>query len=520
MSFTSIEFIGFFLLTLAAYYLLPKRCQWIVLLIASYGFYLCGGWATLGYLLFTTLTTYGAGLWLGKLNDQRESLPTGRQSTARSLKRRKQLVVAWATLANFGLLYLVKYWDFTAGAVARVTGGWLQLPQLNLLMPLGLSFYMFQSVGYVIDCYRNKYPPQRNVAKFALFVSFFPQLIQGPISRFDQLGEQLTASHPFDADNLKYGVQFMMWGYWKKLVIADRAAVIVNSVFAQPSAYGGVMTALGVGFYCIQLYCDFSGGIDISRGVAQMLGIHLAENFRRPIFATSLTEYWRRWHITLGTWMKDYLFYPLSLSKPFGRLGRFTRRHIKGRLGKMIPTSLATFVVYFVIGVWHGANFRYIAFGLWNGVLITGALLLAKPFATIWTKLGISRDHRGLRIFRTLRTMLLVFIGRYITRAPRLMTAIGMLWTTVTKPCLYQLTDGTILQLGLQRSDLAVVALGTASVLVVESYQERGGQVRKTLEKQGFFTQWLCIFLPLLGLLLLGILRGGYIASEFIYKQF
>lgn len=312
----------------------------------------------------------------------------------------------------------------------------------------------------------------------------------------------------------------MMWGYWKKLVIADRAAVIVNSVFAQPSAYGGVMTALGVGFYCIQLYCDFSGGIDISRGVAQMLGIHLAENFRRPIFATSLTEYWRRWHITLGTWMKDYLFYPLSLSKPFGRLGRFTRRHIKGRLGKMIPTSLATFVVYFVIGVWHGANFRYIAFGLWNGVLITGALLLAKPFATIWTKLGISRDHRGLRIFRTLRTMLLVFIGRYITRAPRLMTAIGMLWTTVTKPCLYQLTDGTILQLGLQRSDLAVVALGTASVLVVESYQERGGQVRKTLEKQGFFTQWLCIFLPLLGLLLLGILRGGYIASEFIYKQF
>ena len=220
MSFTSAEFIGFLLLTLAAYYLLPRRFQWIVLLVASYGFYLCGG--------------------VGK-----------------------QLIVALVTVANFGLLYVVKYWDFTANAVASFSGSRLQLPRLDLLMPLGLSFYMFQSIGYVIDCYRGKYPPQRNVAKFALFTSFFPQMIQGPISRYGQLGNQLTAQHPFDADNLKYGIQLAMWGYLKKLVIADRAAVAVNTVFDNPSGYGGAMTALAVGFYCIQLYCDFSGGIDI-----------------------------------------------------------------------------------------------------------------------------------------------------------------------------------------------------------------------------------------------------------------
>lgn len=517
MSFTSAEFIGFLLLVLAAYYLLPRRCQWVVLLAASYGFYLCGGIGALGYLLFTTLTTYAAGLELGRLNKRRRSLPP---EAARGLKRRKQLTVALAAAANFGLLYLVKYWDFTAEALAGLSAGRVQLPRLDLLMPVGLSFYMFQSMGYVIDCYRDKYPPERNVAKFALFVSFFPQMIQGPISRFGRLGKELTARHPFEADNLKYGIQLCMWGYLKKLVIADRAAVAVGAVFDNPAGFGGAMTALGVGLYCIQLYCDFSGGIDITRGVARMLGIDLAENFRRPIFAASLSEYWRRWHITLGTWMKDYLFYPLSLSRPFGRLGKFTRRKIGGRLGKMIPTSLATFIVYFVIGIWHGANFRYMAFGLWNSVLITGSLLLTNQFAALRTGLHISDSSRALRVFRTLRTMLLVFIGRYITRAPRLLTALTMLKTTVTRPCLYQLTDGTIWNLGLQGVDLAVILAGTALVLGVECYQERGGQVRKALEKRGFWVQWLGIFIPLAVLLLFGILRGGYIASEFIYKQF
>lgn len=505
------------LLVLAAYYLLPRRFQWVVLLAASYGFYFCGGVGAPGYLLFTTLTTYAAGLWLGRLNERGRSLPP---KAAHGLKRRKQLVVALTAVANFGLLYLVKYWDFTADVMANLSTGRVQLPRLDLLMPMGLSFYMFQSMGYVIDCYRDKYPSQRNVAKFALFVSFFPQIIQGPISRFGQLGEQLTAKHPFEADNLKYGIQLCMWGYLKKLVIADRAAVVVSTVFDNPADFGGAMTALGVGLYCIQLYCDFSGGIDITRGVAQMLGIELVENFHRPIFATSLSEYWRRWHITLGTWMKDYLFYPLSLSKPFGRLGKFTRRKIGGRLGKMIPTSLATFIVYLAIGIWHGANFRYMAFGLWNSVLITGSLLLTNQFAALRTRLHISDNSWMLKAFRLVRTMLLVFIGRYITRAPRLLTALTMLKTTVTSPCLYQLTDGTIWNLGLQGVDLVVILIGTVLVLAVECYQERGGQVRKTLEKQGFWVQWLGILIPLTVLLLFGILRGGYIASEFIYKQF
>ena len=513
MAFTSPEFLILVLAALLAYYLLPKRVQWVILLLASCAFYLAGGIGAMVYLLYTTVTTYIAGRWLGALNQKRQ----GSQAGAK-LKRRKKAIVAVTAAANFGLLFMVKYWDATAQAMDNLTG--LALPRLDLLLPLGLSFYMFQSMGYVIDCYRGKYPPQRNIAKYALFASFFPQMVQGPISRFNQLGPQLTQPHPFDADQVKYGIQLAMWGYLKKLVIADRAAVVVNTVFQTPENYGGAMTAIAVGFYCVQLYCDFSGGIDITRGVAQLFGIDLAENFRRPVFAVSLTDYWRRWHITLGSWMKDYVFYPISLSKPFARLGKFTRRRIGGRLGKIIPTSLATFLVYFIIGIWHGANFRYIAFGLWNGVLITGALLLAGPFVRLRTRLHIAENSKWLHGFRLVRTMLLVFIGRYITRAPRLLVALDMLYTTVASPCLYQLRDGTLLRLGLQATDLAVIAVGVAAVLVVEFLQERGMQVRKSLEKQNPFLQWLCILLPLLILLFLGILRDAAISSEFIYKQF
>lgn len=207
-------------------------------------------------------------------------------------------------------------------------------------MPLGLSYFIFQSVGYVIDVYRGKLSAQKNPLKYGLFVSFFPQMVQGPISRYDQLAPQLLSQRSLDWRDLKLGIQLCLWGYFKKLVIADRAAVLVNAVITENCPYGGAIIASGILFYCIQLYCDFSGGIDITRGVARMFGIDMAENFRRPIFAMSLTEYWRRWHITLGAWMRDYVFYPLSLSKTFGKLSRWARTHIKGTGGKILPHRL------------------------------------------------------------------------------------------------------------------------------------------------------------------------------------
>lgn len=524
MTITSFWFLGFLAAALAVYYAVPGKIRWTVLLAASLVFYaLAAGRAGL-WLGYTALTVYLGGLALGRLREKREAAAaTGGKQAARRYDRARKWVCGGVAVANFAALYALKYWNFTAQLfqplVSRLFDS-AQVPLLTLALPLGISFFMFQSVGYIIDVYRGKYPPQRNFCKLLLFAGFFPQMIQGPISRYQELAPQLYDGKDLDYTNLKYGIQLAMWGYFKKLVIADRAAVLVNTVMADPRAWSGAIQAVGILFYCIQLYGDFSGGIDVVRGAAKMFGIDLAENFKRPIFARSLTDFWRRWHVTLGGWMRDYLFYPLSLSKPFAALGRFARKHMKGKIGRIFATSLATFIVYFVIGIWHGASWRYIAFGFWNGGLITLALLLAGPFAKLKKRLRIDEKALWFVLFQVARTNVIVFFGRYITRAPRLRTAAGMVKDLFFRPGVSSLWNGTLFTLGLTWLDFAVILLGMAAVLGVEFYQERGGRVRAALEKKSFFVQWLAILIPLLVLVCFGLLRGGNISVNFIYQQF
>ncbi len=520
MSFVSAGFIGFLAASVLLYYLVPKRLRWLVLLAASYAFYLSGGLKTVGFLLLATLSTWGAGLLLHRQNAQRRNADKAAQAV---IRRRKKWIVAGILFINLGMLFVLKYLAFAESALSALLGrlGVFWSPkQPELLLPLGVSFFVFQSVGYVIDVYRGKYEAQRNPLRYALFTSFFPQMVQGPISRYNELQGQLYGGSELRAENLRSGIQLMLWGYLKKMVIADRAAVLVNSFFGSMDSYGGAVTAFTITLYCIELYCDFSGGIDIARGAAELFGIRLAENFRRPIFATSLADYWRRWHITLGSWMRDYVFYPLSLSTPFGRLNKWARRRIGGKLGKICATSLATFVVYLLIGLWHGGSFRYIAFGFWNGALITASLLLGNVFHKLREKLHIRAEAPAWKLFSMARTAFLVFIGRYITRAPRLIYALRLLVRTFTDFRGHELTNGAVLQMGLPGKDLLIIAACTLALLLVEIHQERHGSMRETLAKQSGFVQWLAMLLPMAVLLFLGILRGSYIASEFIYRQF
>lgn len=515
MSFTSPEFLLFFTGLLLLYYLLPKKCQWMLLLAASCGFYLCGGVSAIGYLLFAVLTTYVAGRLLGVLNARLRALsPEEKKTRKKGIDRRKKAVVLVVCLLNFGLLFVLKYASFVLDAVgfSGVLG--------ELVLPLGISFFIFQSVGYVVDCYRGKVTPQENFAKYALFVSFFPQLTQGPIGRYDALAPQLTAEHPLDWENLRSGLWLMLWGYLKKLVIAERTAPLVQKIFGAPDSFSGALLLVGVLGYCVQLYCDFSGGIDIVRGAAECLGIEMAENFRRPIFAKSLAEYWRRWHISLGGWMRDYVFYPLALSKPFRALGGFARKHFKGTLGKIFATSMATFVVYFLIGIWHGANFRYLAFGAYNGVLITAALLIEPFMVKVRARLPIRWDGTGWQLVQMLRTGLLVLVGRYITRAPRFLVAVRMLLRTVTELHPGSLLGGTLLGLGMSAADWIVVLCGLGVIFAVELYQERGGKMRQWVCSRSAPVQTALTLAMLLAVLFLGAFSQGYTGAGFIYAQY
>lgn len=525
MSFTSISFFIFIIITIALYYVLPKKIQWVVLLIASYIFYIFSGVKLLVFLLFTTITTFLSGIFIGNLNKRYKEKASElegeeKKKFSNAFRCKKKSIVTICILINFTLLFILKYYNFVIDGVNSIFGNDV-FSKINILLPLGISFYMFQSIGYVIDVYRGKYEPDRNFFKFALFVSFFPQIIQGPISRYDSLAHQLYEKHKLDFDNLKYGITFMMWGYFKKIVIADRAVIVVNYIFDNYLNLSGSFILVGVIFYCIQLYCDFSGGIDITRGIAKIFGIDLVENFKRPYYATSLSDFWRRWHITLGSWMKDYLFYPLSLSKTFGKLGKFSRKVIGGTLGKILPTSIASFIVFFAIGVWHGGSDKYIFFGLWNGVIIMMSILLEPLYKKMAKVLHINLDSSLWYIVRIIRTTIIVCIGRYFTRALSLSVAFEMLKNTVFKFQFSSLfSESSWLNLGLTTYDYVVVIVSIIIVLVLGAIEEKGIDVVKSLEKKNSLVQGTVILASILVLIIFGIYRGTNISSDFIYKQF
>lgn len=534
MTLTSFSFYLFVLVLLVLYYRLPRKCQWGILLIGSYVFYLTVCLKYVGFLLFTTLTTYLGARALDQISARtKETVRQNRdtwssderkQYKKRAGARKKRLMVA-ILLLNFGILAILKYYNFfsesIAGLFARF-GLTVSLGKVGLLLPLGISFYTFQSMGYVIDVYREKAPAERNLGKLALFVSFFPQIIQGPIAIYSDLAEQLSTPHDFRFDNLRHGAELVLWGFFKKLVIADRAVGMIQTVAGNYASYSGTYILLAAVVYALQLYADFSGGIDISRGVARMFGIRMAENFRRPYFSRTLTEYWHRWHITLGDWLRNYLFYPLSISKVFLRFGRSAKKHLGRHIGKVLPTAVASLITFLVIGIWHGANWKYVAFGFWNGIVILISTLLQPVSDKVICSLHIQSESWWYRIFSMLRTFVVVLIGYYFDIAENLTAAMQMLIRSVTDFHLSQLAPSAIFQtLELSKYDWFALSLGTATVFVASVIQERRQMpIRDLLDEARLPLRWCVLLAGIFSVVLLGTYGPGLNTADFVYMQF
>ena len=404
MSFTSFNFLAFLFLVIAVYYLVPKKFQWLVLLIASYGFYLSTGADNVAYIIFTTLFTYGSGRWMQSLRDEnKKAINALGEEATKDQKRELKKVVAKkihtiqvvTALVNLGVLVVIKCTDnFTAG-LNNVFGmfHWdASVPVVNIIAPLGLSYYTFNSIGYLIDIGRGKYDAEKHLGKFALFVSFFPSIVQGPLFRYNDVGKQLGEPHKLEYDNLKYGAQLVLWGFFKKLVIADRAAIIARAIFSADfvaGAFSGTEVFFGVLAYSFQIYGDFSGGTDITRGVAQMMGITLPDNFNQPFFATSMADFWRRWHMSLGAWMREFVFYPIMLSKPVTAVSKAARKRYGAYAGKIVPSVAAPLVVFFLIGIWHDVSWQYVLNGMYNAILISSTVALTPVYSWMAKKLRI-----------------------------------------------------------------------------------------------------------------------------------
>ena len=513
---------GYGLAASVVYHLFPLRFRWVVLLLLSYGFYASRALTGLPFIVTTTLTTWLGALLIGRIAQQtkariqaeKATLSSEEKKALRAKSKRSQRILFYAVLVlNFAILAVLKYTDDVRG--------WFGASELGLLLPLGISFYTFQSMGYLIDVYNGKYAPEKNPLKFALFVSFFPQLIQGPIGRYDQLAPQLTAPHRFDFDNAQRGTLLIVWGLFKKLVIADRAFPFVEAVFsAQPGEYGGALIVLAVLLYSLQQYCDFSGGIELVTGIAELFGVRLAPNFKRPYFSVSLGDFWRRWHISLGSWMRDYVFYPFALTKPMNRLSKMAKARWGQEVGRALPAALGNILVFLLVGVWHGATSNYIFWGLYNGLILAFSAL-AEPAYKRWNTAHESLSaSRGFHIFRIMRTFVIVNIGWYFDRCLHGMDAFRMLGVTLTDPRIAQATMETIATLGLPALDLGILAVCTVLLFGVSLAQERGVVVREWVANRCLPIRWAILMGGIMLVLLMGVWGSGFNEASFIYYQF
>lgn len=531
MSFVSFVFLGFVLLCLLAYYTVPKRFRYLVLLAASYAFYIITCNKYVIYILVTTVSTWAGGLYISNvMKEQKAYLKENKESLSKeekkaykaSMKKKQKRVLVLDLLFNFGILAVIKYADFVIANVNLVKLTLFHSTNFfsfrNLVLPLGISFYIFQAMGYLIDIYFGKYEAEKSLPKIALYVSFFPQIVQGPISRFDELSATLFEGNSYKRDNIIYGCYQIMWGLFKKLIIADRVAPFVSNAIAGYQELSGTYLLLAIFFYSMQIYGDFSGGIDITIGVARLFGVEITANFERPFFSKSVAEYWRRWHITLGTWFKDYIFYPLSIAKWTINLGKWIRTHVNENLGKKVPIYLSMFIVWFTTGLWHGSQWRYIVWGLLNCVILVFSTEMEPVYEKMNNALHLKEGSLVKKSWQVFRTFwIMSFLRVFDVSEQGVGQALVVLKKAVTSWCVPNLD--TIESLGLDRLELRVAILGIIALFLFDLAQ-RKGSIRDRLMKMNAPARWAITFALAAIIIIYGSYGIGYDSRAFIYLQF
>lgn len=532
--FISYEFILFLLCAFILYYIIPKKGQWVLLLVANFIFYAYADVRYPAFLLVTATTVYAAARWLEAYNQKLVSYkqdikagiipkPTREEKKLfrKAIQKKKKRIMLLCLFVNIAILAVVKYTNFALSNINFFVerAGGTTISYVDLIVPLGVSFYTFQAVGYLLDVYWEKCKIQKNYFRFLLFVSFFPQLIQGPISRYKDLSRTLYGEHAFDWCQIRFGLERILWGYFKKLVMADRISIAVAALAENPDYYSGGFVLVGMFFYAVQLYADFTGGIDITIGIAQIFGIRLEENFIRPFFSKSIAEYWRRWHISMGTWFRDYVFYPCSISRPIKNLTTYSKRHFGMPVARRTAVYISTILVWLATGIWHGAEWRFVIWGLANGVII----LASEECAPLYQRFHKCFPHVGrttiYRAFQVIRTFLLMSCLRLFDTYGSVRGALRQFVHMFTGFWDHPVTGQEFLELGLTGMDYSILGAGVLIMFLV-SLSGRNDSVRKRLARRPYVLRYLVFVSLFFVVLLFGNYGQGYDVQQFIYNQY
>lgn len=497
MLFNSFQFIVFFIGVLLLYHIAPKKLRCILLLIASYLFYMAWNVKYIFLLLGITVSTYLCAVWIDKLAE-----------SPKKHRAAEKLVLTASIAVNLGLLVYFKYMDFFASTIYRA----LDLlhiqvsePHFDILLPVGISFITFQALGYTIDVYRGRLKAEKNLLKYALFMSFFPQLVAGPIERSENLLKQIQTVHlqkRVSYDKFTKGLMLMLFGYFQKVFLADKLAILVNTVFSSPGQYSTIELALGAVAFSLQIYCDFGGYSNIAIGAGQVLGFHMMENFNAPYLASSIKDFWRRWHISLSSWFRDYLYIPLGGNRC-------------GKLRKYV-NLMTTFLVS---GLWHGANMHFVVWGGLHGLLqiaeSEGKSLLQK------TRLKINTNTVLIRSLRILATYFLITVTWIFFRANSVSAALAYIARMFTSFRLGALFDGSIFQLGLCEIDLLSLCFGVVVLFLTDLLRyTKGIRIEEFLHTRKLWFKWSVLLIFIVCILIFGEYGINYDSAEFIYFQF
>lgn len=483
MLFNSVPFLLFFPAVLLVNFALPHRARYLWLLAASYYFYMCWNPPYALLMLTSTAITYASGLLISRV------------------RSRAKLWVALSFISNLAILFFFKYYRFAADSLMTALGHFgitWNAPAFDVLLPVGISFYTFQALSYTMDVYRGTVQAEKNFLRYALFVSFFPQLVAGPIERSANLLSQLSRKRPFDPAQFKSGALLMLWGYFQKMVVADRAAIVVDIIYGYQEAYAGWTLALATVLFAVQIYCDFGGYSAIAIGAARILGVELMQNFRQPYFARSVSEFWRRWHISLSTWFRDYLYIPLGGNR-------------KGTLRKYLNLMI-TFVLS---GLWHGANWTYVAWGALNG-----AFQIAGDVKNRLLQKRNRRETFSLRLLQRIATFVLICLTWVFFRASSIGDALSILQRMFSVNNAWIFLDGTLPMLGLSTLEWTVLAASIGVLLWVDIAREHGVSLSQKLSEQPLLFRWLTYVCAIVFILLFGVYGVGFDAGQFIYFQF
>ncbi len=510
------------------YQILPQKHRWKVLLGASYLFFWSVSGKLLLFLVFSTCSIHYFGLWMSIVQNERDRLLSEAEKQAKKsikAKYQKKLrqIVTVAVLSQILVLLVLKYAEFFStnfNHVLTFFNAPLTVPVPEFLLPIGISFYTLQAASYLFDVYRGTVRADKNFFRLALFLSFFPQIMEGPICRYNQTSAQLWAGNSIEFSNLISGCQRILYGLMKKVIVADRLNIFIQTVFSEFDQHDGGVTALAMVLYTCQLYMDFSGTMDCVLGTAEIFGIRLPENFKRPFFSKSISDFWTRWHITLGTWFRDYIFYPVSMSKPLKRLTVSARKRLGNHFGPLLAGAIALFCVWICNGLWHGSGWKYIFFGMYHFAFIFAANILEPAIKACADKLHINRQSVVYHSLQVVKTTIIVCFGELFFRAHGLWAGLYMFRNIFTNFSLETFKDGSVLKLGMDIQDFIIVLLMVLLVFAVGVLQERGVNIRDALSKKSTAVRWAVGYAMILSIVIFGAYGAGYIPVEPIYANF